>query len=96
AAKTIPSVHIPFGIKNHRAQVVMRSSLEPKLKRAKRGTSSGRPTNSGQLRMAIPIPGTQGLVMSPYAPSRGYVDVRGYPQGTHALCPFTQKIFIVP
>ncbi len=96
AAKTVPSVHIPFGIKNRRATAVGSTSVEPKLKRAKRRPFPGSAAIQEELRMAIPIPGTNGLVMSPYAPSRGYVDVRGYPEGTHALCPYTRKTFVVP
>jgi hypothetical protein len=44
----------------------------------------------------IPVPGKPGLVKSPYAPSKGLVDVRRYRKGAEVKCPFTGKIFVVP
>jgi beta-lactamase regulating signal transducer with metallopeptidase domain len=45
---------------------------------------------------AIPVPGKPGFVISPYEPSRGYIDVRGFPPGTEVKDPYTTKSFLVP
>ncbi len=43
-----------------------------------------------------PVPGKSGLVTSPFAPDRGYVDVTGFPPGTEVHDPYTGKIFLTP
>jgi len=48
------------------------------------------------LPFATPVPGKAGYVVSPYAPQRGYVDVRGFSPGSEAKCPYTSKVFLVP
>jgi beta-lactamase regulating signal transducer with metallopeptidase domain len=50
----------------------------------------------GELPYGKLVPGKLGYVTSPYAPSEGYVDVRGFPPGTKIKCPYTGKVFIVP
>jgi hypothetical protein len=45
---------------------------------------------------AIPVPGKQGFVTSPFAPGSGYIDVRQFPPGTDVKDPFTGKIFRTP
>ena len=50
---------------------------------------------SGSLPVAKPVPGKPGFVISPYAPPQ-FVDVRGYPRGSQAKDPYTNKVFIVP
>lgn len=45
---------------------------------------------------AKPVPGKPGFVISPYDPNGGYVDVTGYPSGSKAKDPYSQKVFIVP
>lgn len=51
---------------------------------------------NGQLPAGIPVPGKQGFVTSPYAPTEGEIDVRGFPAGTEVKDPYTGKIFLVP
>ena len=45
---------------------------------------------------AIPVPGKQGFVTSPFAPESGYIDVRQFPPGTAVKDPFTGKLFRTP
>lgn len=45
---------------------------------------------------AIPVPGKQGLVTSPFAPDSGYVDVRQFPPGTEVKDPYSGKVFRTP
>ncbi|GEM_PF-2472050 len=56
------------------------------------------PANRGSDGMlyGIPVPEKPGFVTSPYAPTEGYVDVRGFPRETEVKCPYSQKIFLVP
>ena len=42
------------------------------------------------------VPGKPGYVFSPFDTKGRYVDVRGYPPGSKAKDPWTDKIFIVP
>ena len=42
------------------------------------------------------MPGKPGLVISPFAPDSGYVDVTGFPPGTPVEDPYTGKIFLTP
>ena len=46
--------------------------------------------------VAIPVPNKEGIVKSPYAPNRGFVDVRGFPGGTEVKDPYTGKVFLTP
>ena len=48
------------------------------------------------LLYGTPVPGKQGLVMSPFEPDSGYIDVRGFPSGTAVKDPYTDKIFLTP
>jgi hypothetical protein len=41
-------------------------------------------------------PADKCYVLSPYAPERGYIDVRRIPSGSRILCPFTGRVFRIP
>lgn len=43
-----------------------------------------------------PVTGRPGFVTSPYAPTQGYIDVRGFPPGTEVKDPYSGKMFLVP
>ena len=43
-----------------------------------------------------PVPGKPRLVVSPFAPDSGYVDVAGFSPGTALEDPYTGKIFLRP
>lgn len=69
-------------------------------------SSTGAPETSAELRTsseprrpaptAKPVPDRPGLVISPFAPEEGYVDVRGLTPGMEVRDPFSGRIFIVP
>ena len=46
--------------------------------------------------MAKAVPSKPGYVFSPFDTKGRYIDVRGYPPGSKAKDPWTDKIFIVP
>ena len=46
--------------------------------------------------VGIRVPNKEGIVKSPYAPNRGFVDVRGFPGGTEVKDPYTGKVFLTP
>jgi len=58
--------------------------------------ASGASQQKTELLYATPVPGRPGLVTSPFAPDRGYVDVTGFPPGTAVEDPYTGKIFLTP
>ncbi len=53
------------------------------------------PVNLPAFPEGLPI-GTAGFCKSPYAPTAGLVDVRGYTTGEKVVDPYTNKIFTVP
>jgi hypothetical protein len=54
------------------------------------------PVQVGNLPYGKPVPGKPGFVFSPYDPSKGYIDVRGFPPGTEVKDPYSGKSFLVP
>jgi len=62
-----------------------RPGASPKPSSTARGLPSG-----------IPVQGKPGIVRSPYAPTKGEIDIRRYAKGAQVKCPFTGKIFIAP
>jgi hypothetical protein len=48
------------------------------------------------LPYGTPVPGKPGLVISPFAPDAGYVQVLGFPPGTPVEDPYTGKVFLTP
>ncbi len=54
-----------------------------------------RGTNA-DLRYGVPVPDQPGFVRSPWAPTEGLVDVRGFPSGTEVKDPYTGKFFLTP
>lgn len=50
----------------------------------------------GALLPGTPVPGKPGFVTSPYEPTKGFIDVRGFPPGTKVKCPYSGKILLVP
>lgn len=80
-----------------------RSSPESQQTRSTATTSRSTPappprttSSQPQFPTAKPVPGKPGFVFSPYDANGGYVDVTGYPSGSKAKDPYSQKIFIVP
>src|SRR6266513_3642179 len=61
-------------------------------------TASAAPEEGGKADVpyAIPVPGKQGFVTSPFAPNSGYIDVHQFPPGTDVKDPFTGKVFRTP
>jgi hypothetical protein len=63
-------------------------------------SSSPSPLTSSSTEPMFPtakaVPGKPGYVFSPFDASGRYVDVSGYPSGSKAKDPWTDKIFIVP
>lgn len=49
-----------------------------------------------ELPYGIPVPDSPGMVRSPYAPEKGFIDVEGLKRDTRAMCPYTGKHFRVP
>ena len=63
-------------------------------------SSSPSPLTSSATEPMFPtakaVPGKPGYVFSPFDTKGRYIDVRGYPPGSKAKDPWTDKIFIVP
>jgi hypothetical protein len=66
--------------------------IKPSSSPSPRTSSSTEPT----FPTAKAVPGKPGYVFSPFDPNGRYVDVSGYPSGSKAKDPWTDKIFVVP
>ena len=75
------------------------SGIRQKLVHQQKGKPGSTPTNNAPRKSyayGIAIQGKPGFVHSPYAPSKGEIDIRRYPKGAQLKCPFTGKTFIAP
>ena len=75
------------------------SGIRVKMVHQQKGKPGGTPANTAPRKSyayGIPIQGKPGFVRSPYAPTKGEIDIRRYPKGTQLKCPFTGKTFIAP
>ena len=75
------------------------SGIRVKMVHQQNGKPGGTPANNAPRKSyayGIPIPGKPGFVRSPYAPSKGEIDIRRYPKGTQLKCPSTGETFIAP
>jgi len=61
---------------------------------AKAATGSIRQKTAMQY--GTPVPGKRGLVVSPFAPDSGYVDVTGFSPGSEVEDPYTGRVFLTP
>ena len=76
--------------------VVTESSPRPSPNTSSSPARRTPPQQTQAYPTAKPVPGKPGFVISPYDSNGGYVDVTGYPSGSKAKDPYSQKIFIVP
>jgi hypothetical protein len=54
------------------------------------------PAQTTDLPYGTPVPGRPGFVMSPYSPSAGNIDVRGFVPGSEVRDPYSGRVFLVP
>jgi hypothetical protein len=59
-------------------------------------TASAASDAKADVPYAVPIPGKQGFVTSPFAPDSGYIDVHQFAPGTAVKDPITGKVFRTP
>jgi hypothetical protein len=73
-----------------------RADSDNPMTTAPEDTSESKESNDeDSLPYAVPVPGKDGLVYSPFD-GTGYVDVKGMPAGSKARCPYSKKVFRVP
>ena len=61
---------------------------------AKEAWSANHPKTA--LKYGTLAPGKPDLVISPFAPESGYVDITGFPPGSEVEDPYTGKVFLTP
>lgn len=76
------------------ASPVPASPGQPNVRWAKGATDASQ--QQTELPYGTPVAGKPGLVTSPFAPDKGYVDVTGFPPRTAVEDPYTGKIFLTP
>ena len=69
---------------------------KPPSERNTRSATKAGSKKGDDLPYGTPVAGKPGLVTSPYSPSSGYIDVRGFTPGTPVKDPYTGKIFLTP
>src|SRR5690242_14327892 len=69
---------------------------KPPSEKNTRGASKATTKRGEDLPYGTPVPGKQGFVTSPFSPSSGYIDVRGFSPGTPVKDPYTGKVFLTP
>jgi hypothetical protein len=75
------------------------TAIREKTLHQQKGRPGANPKPSVALKSypyGIPVQGKSGIVHSPYAPTKGEIDIRRYAKGAQVKCPFTGKIFIAP
>jgi hypothetical protein len=72
------------------------TSISQKTLSREQGKLAATPITQPSLLRAIPVAGKPGIVRSPYAPSKGELNVRKHKKGSQVRCPYTGKVFIVP
>lgn len=75
---------------------VAQATPSPAQPTTRAASSAPQSSGSRDLPYAVPVANRPGFVTSPYAPTRGYVDVRGFPSGTEVKDPYTGKLFRTP
>jgi hypothetical protein len=73
--------------------------IKQKMLRQQKGkpaTAAKNPIKATRPPSGLRVPGKPGFAKSPYAPSKGELDLRRFRKGAEVKCPFTGKIFTVP
>lgn len=95
AASPAPSAETPQSTTPVPAEPV-RPTPTPRAPVARATAATDAQARKGDLPYAVPVPNHPGFVTSPFAPSAGDVDVRGFASGAAVKDPYTGKAFLVP
>lgn len=91
-----PSPVANTAVESPAAEVPAQSASPTPVQVIERALAAPQSGTRRDLPYAVPVPGRPGFVTSPYAPSSGYVDVRGFASGAEVKDPYTGKIFLTP
>lgn len=69
---------------------------KPPNQKNTKSTSRASTKKGDDLPYGTPVAGKQGFVTSPFSPSSGYIDVRGFAPGTPVKDPYSGKVFLTP